>query len=96
MAKTIVINGVSYPDSPSINVMTSGGTEALYHDTSGATATAADVLAGKRAYGPSGEITGSMPDNGSTGGTISTYDLLNADSLVITEGAVAKLEEVYA
>ncbi len=31
-----------------------------------------------------------------TVGTISTYDLLNADSLVLTEGAVAKLEEVYA
>ena len=28
--------------------------------------------------------------------TISTYDIINADSLVIVKGAVAKLEEVYA
>lgn len=72
MSKTIVINGVQYPDAPSINVMTSGGTEALYYDTSGATATAADVLAGKTTYGPNGEVQGSMSDNGATGGTIST------------------------
>ena len=28
--------------------------------------------------------------------TINTYDIINADSLVIVKGAVAKLEEVYA
>ena len=31
-----------------------------------------------------------------TVGTISTYELLNADTLVLTKDAVAKLEEVYA
>ncbi len=29
-------------------------------------------------------------------GTINTYDIINADTLVIVKGAVAKLEEVYA
>ena len=28
--------------------------------------------------------------------TINTYDILNADSLVIVKNAVAKIEEVYA
>ena len=28
--------------------------------------------------------------------TINTYDIINADTLVIVKGAVAKLEEVYA
>ncbi len=28
--------------------------------------------------------------------TISAYDIINADSLIITKAAVAKLEEVYA
>ena len=28
--------------------------------------------------------------------TINTYDVINADTLVIVKGAVAKLEEVYA
>ncbi len=32
----------------------------------------------------------------STVGTINTYDLLNADTLLLTKDAVAKLEEVYA
>ena len=32
----------------------------------------------------------------STVGTINTYDLLNADTLILTKDAVAKLEEVYA
>ncbi|MBR5410172.1 MAG: 50S ribosomal protein L4 [Clostridia bacterium] len=31
-----------------------------------------------------------------TVGTINTYDLLNADTLLLTKDAVAKLEEVYA
>ena len=28
--------------------------------------------------------------------TINTYDIINADTLIIVKGAVAKLEEVYA
>ena len=29
-------------------------------------------------------------------GTINTYDIINADTLVVVKNAVAKLEEVYA
>ena len=28
--------------------------------------------------------------------TINTYDIINADTLVVVKGAVAKIEEVYA
>lgn len=35
-------------------------------------AASGDILSGKKAYGASGELTGSMANNGNTGGTIST------------------------
>ena len=54
-----------------------------YVDTSAATAAAADILAGKTAYVGGEEITGAMPNNGSTGGTI---DGLTTTSLSIPAG----------
>lgn len=72
MAQNVIINGVTYPGTPAINAATAGGGEVLYYDTSGADATAADVLDGKAFFGASGAGTGSMASNGATGGTIST------------------------
>ena len=43
-----------------------------FFDISGADISAGDVLNGKVAFGPSGVVSGSMPNNGSTGGTIGT------------------------
>lgn len=73
MAQNVVINGVTYQSVPEVDIPKSGGGTAKFYDTSGAASvTSADVLDGVVVYGPNGAITGSMPENGSTSGTIST------------------------
>lgn len=72
MAQNVVINGVTYQSVPEVDIPKSGGGTAKFHDTTGATAEAADVLSGETAFGANGAITGSMPNNGGTGGTITT------------------------
>ena len=72
MAQNVIINGVTYSNVPEVDIPTSGGGIAKFYDTAGADATAANILTGKTAFGASGEISGSMANNGATGGTIST------------------------
>lgn len=72
MAQNVIINGVTYQSVPEVNIPKSGGGTAKFYDTASADATAANLLTGKTAFGPSGEISGSMANNGSTSGTIST------------------------
>lgn len=72
MAQNVIINSVTYQSVPEVNIPKSGGGTAKFYDTAGATVSAADILDGVIAYGPSGAVTGSMPSNGATGGTIST------------------------
>lgn len=72
MAQNVVINGVTYQDVPEVDIPKSGGGTAKFYDTAGATAAATDILAGKTAFGASGSVSGSMANNGSTSGTIST------------------------
>lgn len=72
MAQNVIINGVIYSDVPEVDIPKSGGGTAKFYDSSGADAASGDILSGKSAYGSSGEISGSMPNNGATGGTIST------------------------
>lgn len=72
MAQNVVINGVTYQNVPEVDIPKSGGGTAKFFDTAGGNVAAADLLTGKTAYGPSGEVSGSMPNNGATGGTIST------------------------
>lgn len=72
MAQNVIINGVTYSDVPEVDIPKSGGGTAKFYDSSGADAVAGDILSGKSAYGSVGEISGSMPNNGATGGTIST------------------------
>lgn len=72
MAQNVIINGVTYQEVPEVDIPKSGGGTAKFFDTAGATAGAGDILTGKSAYGPSGSVSGSMANNGSTSGTIST------------------------
>lgn len=82
MAKTVVINGVTYADTPEVDIPISGGGTAKFYETSSADITSADVLTGKVGYGASGQVSGGMANNGATGGTIST----KAGSVAIPAG----------
>ena len=72
MAQNVIINGVTYSNVPEVDIPKSGGGNAKFYDTSGASAAAGDILTGKTAFGASGSVSGSMANNGSTGGEIST------------------------
>lgn len=72
MAQNVTINGVAYQAVPEVDIPKSGGGTAKFFDTASADASASDILTGKSAYNSSGPVSGSMANNGSTGGTIST------------------------
>lgn len=72
MAQNVVINGVTYSNVPEVDIPKSGGGTAKFYDTAAADAAASNVLSGKKFAGASGMDTGSMANNGATGGTIGT------------------------
>lgn len=72
MAQNVIINSVTYQNVPEVDIPKSGGGTAKFYDTASADITSADVLTGKTGYGSSGSVSGSMANNGSTSGTIST------------------------
>lgn len=69
---SVVINGVTYANCPEVDIPKSGSGTAKFYDASEADAAAGNVLTGKVFIGPNGQHTGSMANNGSTSGTIST------------------------
>lgn len=72
MAQNVIINGVTYQSVPEVDIPKSGGGTAKFYDTASADLAAGDLLTGKTAFGSSGAVSGSMANNGATGGTIST------------------------
>jgi len=59
MAKNILINGSSYNSVPYIQVPLSGASgNAVFYETSDATASAANILSGYSAYTASGKVNG--------------------------------------
>ena len=72
MAQNVVINSVTYSNVPEVDIPKSGGGTAKFYDTSAADISAGDVLTSKTAFGASGSVSGSMANNGSTSGSIST------------------------
>lgn len=72
MAQNVVINGVTYQNVPEVDIPKSGGGTAKFYDTADADIAGGDILAGKTGYGSSGPVQGSMANNGSVSGSIST------------------------
>lgn len=67
-----LINNVTYQNVPGVDIPKSGGGTAKFYYTGDDDGASADLLSGKKLHGASGEVTGGMPNNGSTSGTIST------------------------
>lgn len=82
MAQNVIINNVTYQNVPEVDIPKSGGGTAKFYDTASADFTAGDLLTGKTGFGASGPVPGSMANNGSTSGTIST----KAGTVVIPAG----------
>ena len=72
MAQNVIINSVTYSNVPEVDIPKSGGGTAKFYDTASADFAAGDLLTGKSAYGASGSVSGSMANNGSTSGEITT------------------------
>lgn len=79
---SVVINSVTYASVPEVDIPIVGGGTAKFYDASEADAAAGNVLSGKVFIGSSGQDTGSMANNGATGGSIST----KAGSVTIPAG----------
>lgn len=87
---SVVINGVTYQNCPEVDIPKSGSGTAKFYDASEADAAAGNVLTGKVFIGPNGQDTGSMANNGSTSGTISTKaGTVNIPAGYTTGGTVA-------
>ena len=75
MAKSVIINGVTYSDVPQVAIPLAGGSgSATFFETSGDDVAAADVKNGKKYHGASGSGVGNMPtyESGADSGTITT------------------------
>jgi hypothetical protein len=72
MGQSVIINGVTYTAVPSVTIPKSGGGTAVFYDTTGADAAAGDILTGKSAFSSAGSVNGSMANNGTLSGSIST------------------------
>lgn len=62
---SVVINGITYANTPEVDIPKSGGGTAKFYDSSEANATAADIRNGKKAIGANGEVTGGMAEKAS-------------------------------
>lgn len=72
MSKTVIINGVTYPDVPYVNIpLSTGGGNAKFVDTDSGDALAGDIRSGKKAWVDGNEVTGSVPEKAAADVTVS-------------------------
>ena len=69
---SVVINSVTYASVPEVDIPKQGGGTVKFYDVTECDAAAGNVLSGKVFVGSSGQDTGTMANNGGTGGSIST------------------------
>ena len=91
---SVVINSVQYANCPEVDIPKVGGGTAKFYDASECDAAARNVLSGKKFIGSSGEDTGSMTNNGATGGTIGTKAGTYTIPSGYTSGGVVSLTNV--
>lgn len=105
MAKpTVVINGVTYSTVPYVEIPNSGspGNSSFYY-TGDADADAGNVLSGRKFYNSTGEVSGSMTNNGSVSASISTKagtvtvpaGYTSGGTIDIASAAVSDLQSQY-
>lgn len=103
MAQSVIINNIVYTDVNEVDIPKSTGGTARYYDASNADVAAANVLNGKKFVGASGEDTGTMPDNGATGGEIGAKNgtvaipagYTSGGTVAIRAAAVADLQSQF-
>lgn len=72
MAKTVIINGVTYADVPYVNIpLASGSGNAKFVDSDSGDAVAGDIRSGKKAWVDGVEVTGNAASNDSSDVTVS-------------------------
>ena len=72
MAKSVLINGVTYENVPYVNIpLSSGSGNAKFVDTDSGDAAASDLRSGKKAWVDGNEVTGAVPEKSASDVTVS-------------------------
>ena len=89
---SVVIRGVTYQDLPAVAIPdATSGTDVMFHDTSTANGTSADLRNGKKMFGVNGEVTGTMTEK-----SASTYHPSTSDQTINANQYLAGAQTIEA